>query len=177
SIAGRLGGCPATRQSASFPARSGFHPSQCRGHPVQYTSRFWLQERQVLRSFRLSISLVSLGALAVAGSVAEASSKAAAVTQQRMENAGKDGGQWMSYGRTWDEQRFSPLTQINDKNVKRLGLAWYADLNTYRGVDATPLVIDGVLYNVSAWSIATAYDAASGKVLWTYDPKVPLAYR
>ncbi len=39
-----------------------------------------------------------------------------------MENAHQDGGQWMSYGRTWDEQRFSPLKQINDKNVKRLGL-------------------------------------------------------
>ncbi len=49
-------------------------------------------------------------------------------------------------GRTWDEQRFSSLKQINEKNGKRLGLAtWYADLNTYRGVDATPLVIDGVL--------------------------------
>ena len=131
----------------------------------------------MLRSFRFSISLVSLGALAVAGGIAEAAaSKAAAVTQQRMENADKDAGQWMSYGRTWDEQRFSPLKQINDKNVKRLGLAWYADLNTYRGVNATPLVIDGVLYNVSAWSIATAYDGATGKVLWTYDPKVSFEF-
>jgi quinohemoprotein ethanol dehydrogenase len=129
----------------------------------------------VLRQVRLSISLICLGVLAAMGAPAEAAgSKAAAVTQQRMES--KDGGQWMSYGRTWDEQRFSPLNQINDKNVKRLGLAWYADLNTYRGVNATPLVIDGVLYNVSAWSIATAYDAATGKVLWTYDPKVPFEY-
>ena len=49
---------------------------------------------------------------------------------------------------------------------------WYADLNTYRGVEATPLEIDGVLYNISAWDITTAYDAATGKVLWTYDPKI-----
>jgi len=82
----------------------------------------------------------------------------------------------MSNGRTWSEQRFSPLTQINDQNVGRLGLAWYADLDTYRGVEATPLEIDGVLYNVSAWDVTTAYDATTGKVLWRYDPKVPLEW-
>jgi quinohemoprotein ethanol dehydrogenase len=97
---------------------------------------------------------------------------AAAVTQQRMEQADKEPGQWMSHGRTWGEQRFSPLKQINDRNVKKLGLAWFADLNTWRGVTATPLVIDGVMYNISAWDITTAYDATNGKVLWTYDPKI-----
>ncbi|HXR51621.1 MAG TPA: PQQ-binding-like beta-propeller repeat protein, partial [Steroidobacteraceae bacterium] len=96
----------------------------------------------------------------------------AAVTARRMENADKEAGQWMSHGRTWGEQRFSPLTQINDKNIGRLGLAWYADIGTYRGVVATPLVIDGVLYNISAWDVTTAYDATNGKVLWTYDPEI-----
>ncbi|MBX5459681.1 MAG: PQQ-dependent dehydrogenase, methanol/ethanol family [Steroidobacteraceae bacterium] len=97
---------------------------------------------------------------------------AAAVDGQRMRRANEEPGQWMSYGRTWDEQRFSPLKQINDRNAGELGLAWYADLNTYRGVQATPLLIDGVLYNVSVWNVVTAYDARNGKVLWTYDPKV-----
>jgi quinohemoprotein ethanol dehydrogenase len=100
----------------------------------------------------------------------------ASVDQRRLEAADKEPGQWMSVGRTWSEQRFSPLKQINDKTVGRLGLAWYADLNTYRGVLATPLVIDGVLYNVSAWDIVTAYDATNGKPLWTYDPKVPVSW-
>lgn len=98
----------------------------------------------------------------------------AAVDQARLANADESPGDWMSHGRTWSEQRFSPLTQINDQNVERLGLAWYADLDTYRGVEGTPLEIDGVLYNVSAWDVTTAYDAATGKVLWTYDPKIPL---
>jgi quinohemoprotein ethanol dehydrogenase len=112
-----------------------------------------------------------VGALAVL--TAQASdTTAAAVDQQRLENADRDPGQWMSTGRTWNEERFSPLKQINDANVQRLGLAWFAPLNTFRGVEATPLVIDGVLYNVSAWDLTTAYDAATGKVLWTYDPKV-----
>jgi len=100
----------------------------------------------------------------------------ASVDQQRLANADEDPGQWMSYGRTWSEQRFSPLAAINDTNVQRLGLVWYADLNTYRGVVATPLEIDGVLYNVSAWDVTTAYDAATGKVLWKYDPKIPLEW-
>jgi quinohemoprotein ethanol dehydrogenase len=83
-----------------------------------------------------------------------------------------DVGQWMSYGRTWDEQRFSPLEQINESNVARLGLAWYDDLDTYRGVQSTPLYVDGVLYNVSVWNVVTAYNAGSGKKLWRFDPKV-----
>ena len=102
----------------------------------------------------------------------------AAVDGQRMRaaDAPENAGDWMSHGRTWSEQDYSPLTQVNDKNVQRLGLAWYADLNTYRGVEATPLEVDGVLYNVSAWSVVTAYDATNGKVLWTYDPKVATEY-
>ncbi len=79
---------------------------------------------------------------------------------------------WRGVGRTPGEQRFSPLTLINEKNVSRLKLAWHADLHTFRGVEANPLFFDGVLYNVSAWSITTAYEATTGKVLWTYDPKV-----
>ena len=81
-------------------------------------------------------------------------------------------GDWLSVGRSWDESRFSPLAQIDASNVGTLGLAWYAELDTYRGVEASPLEIDGVLYNTSAWNLTTAYDARTGKVLWTYDPKV-----
>ena len=99
--------------------------------------------------------------------------QAAAVDAQRLKNADQDPDNWLSYGRTWSEQRFSPLKDIDERNVARLGIAWYADLDTYRGVEATPLEVDGVLFNVSAWDITTAYDAASGKVLWKYDPQLP----
>ncbi|HTM94558.1 MAG TPA: PQQ-binding-like beta-propeller repeat protein, partial [Croceibacterium sp.] len=81
-------------------------------------------------------------------------------------------GDWLSYSRTWDEQRFSPLDQINENTVKDLGLAWYDDLETYRGVQASPLVIDGVLYNESIYNVVTAYDGKTGKKLWTFDPQV-----
>ncbi|WP_026091114.1 PQQ-dependent dehydrogenase, methanol/ethanol family [Blastomonas sp. AAP53] len=84
-----------------------------------------------------------------------------------------DGGEWLSYGRTYDEQRYSPLDQINPGNIGELGLAWSADMDTARGQEATPLVIDGKIYVTTAWSKVKAYDAANGKPLWEYDPKVP----
>ena len=101
---------------------------------------------------------------------------AANVDLERYVNADNEPGQWMNNAGTWNEQRYSQLDQINDGNVSRLGLAWYADLNTFRGVEATPLVIDGVIYNTSAFNITTAYDAVTGKLLWTYDPKIELKW-
>lgn len=81
--------------------------------------------------------------------------------------------EWLSYGRDYGEQRFSPLNAVNTGNVNGLGLAWSADLDTARGQEATPLVHNGVLYVSTAWSMVKAYDAANGKLLWAYDPKVP----
>ena len=82
-------------------------------------------------------------------------------------------GEWPSDGRDYTAQRYSPLTQIDASNVSSLGLAWYDDLDTLRGVEATPIYADGVLYNSLPFNIIKAYDAKSGRVLWTYDPKVP----
>src|SRR5690606_27294276 len=58
-------------------------------------------------------------------------------------------------------------------NVGRLGLAWYADLDSTRGQEATPLMVDGAIYVSTAWSMVKAYDAKSGKLLWSFDPEVP----
>ena len=121
----------------------------------------------------LRLSAFALVLLAFGGLVyAVAPAGPANVTQARLATAARPGDDWITHGGGWQEQRFSPLTQINDRNVNRLGLLWYDDLNTYRGVEATPLEIDGVLYNISAWDVTTAYDAVSGKKLWTYDPKI-----
>ena len=97
------------------------------------------------------------------------------VDATRIEEADKEPGNWLSYGRTYSEQRFSPLTGVTAENVKQLGLAWYADLDSNRGQEATPLMIDGVLYVSTAWSLVRAFDAQTGKLLWTYDPAVPRA--
>jgi quinohemoprotein ethanol dehydrogenase len=97
----------------------------------------------------------------------------AAVDTARIVGADAEPGNWMSHGRSYDEQRFSPLDQIDAANVGRLGLDWYADLDLARGEEATPLVVDGILYVSTAWSMVRAFDAATGRPLWTYDPQVP----
>lgn len=84
-----------------------------------------------------------------------------------------DDNEWLTYGRDMNEQRFSPLTQITDANVGQLGLAWSADLDTARGQESTPLMHDGTLYVTTAWSKVNAYDAKTGALKWSYDPKVP----
>lgn len=97
---------------------------------------------------------------------------AATVDGERIVHADSEPGNWMTTGRTYDEQRFSPLKQINDHDVSQLGLAWYYDLDTNRGQEATPLVVDGVMYTSEAWSKVLALDAKTGRLLWEYDPKV-----
>ncbi len=82
-------------------------------------------------------------------------------------------GEWLTYGGDYNEKRFSALTQITDQNAAQLGLAWSADLETARGQEATPLMHDGVLYVSTAWSMVKAFDAKTGALKWSYDPKVP----
>src|ERR1700687_1862905 len=119
----------------------------------------------------LAATALLLGAVGIGQAwAAEAPVK---VDAARMNNADRDAANWLSYGRTYSEQRFSPLTKITADNAKQLGLAWFADLDTNRGQQATPLIIDGVMYVSTAWSLVKAYDAASGKLLWSYDPQVP----
>lgn len=98
--------------------------------------------------------------------------KPADVDGTRIADADQEPGNWMSHGRTYSEQRFSPLKEINDHNVGQLGLAWYYDLDTNRGQEATPIVVDGVMYFTTAWSKVFALNAATGALRWSYDPKV-----
>ncbi len=98
--------------------------------------------------------------------------QAAEVDARTLIGADNEPGQWLSPGRTYDEQRFSPLTQINADNVAQLALAWYADFDTNRGQEASPLVINGMLYVTTAWSKVYAYDAKTGAPRWNYDPNV-----
>jgi len=99
----------------------------------------------------------------------------AAVHASRIIGANSEPGNWLAHGRTYDEQRFSPLTDINAGNVDRLGLSWFYDFPTNRGMEATPLAIDGVLYVSGSWSMVYAFDAVSGELLWQYNPEVTRA--
>ena len=114
-----------------------------------------------------------LGCQSPAHGPAEAQNEGAgAVDAERLVAAEAEPQSWMSYGRTYSEQRFSPLGQVNEKTVGELGLAWSFDLGTKRGVEATSIVVDGVMYTTSSWSIVHALDARTGKSLWRYDPGV-----
>lgn len=95
------------------------------------------------------------------------------VTAQRIEASDREPQNWLSHGRGYDETRHSPLDQISADNVSGLKLAWFYDLDTWRGQEATPLVVDGIMFTTSAWSKVQAFDAASGRLLWKFDPKVP----
>ena len=82
-----------------------------------------------------------------------------------------NGADWPAYGRTFSEQRFSPLDQINRQNVAQLGLAWTLELPEWN-VSSAPLAVDGVVYIAVGFSVIYAVDAASGRVLWRYDPQI-----
>ncbi len=85
------------------------------------------------------------------------------------------GNEWLTYGGTYDEQRHSKLTAINKENVSQLGVAWTYDLATNRGVESTPIVVDGTMYVTSAWSVVYALDAKTGEEKWVYDPQADRA--
>ena len=94
----------------------------------------------------------------------------------RINQAASEPQNWLSHGRTYKEQRFSPLNQINTENISELGLDWYFDLDTQRGQEATPIVVDGKMYVSTAWSMVKALDAKTGQLLWEYDPQVNRAW-
>ena len=111
-------------------------------------------------------------ALALASCNTSDASEGAIGAEQLLAAAG-DNANWLTYGRDYAEQRYSPLDAINAETVADLGLAWYADMDTARGQEATPLVIDGQMFVTTAWSKVKAYDATTGAPLWEYDPQVP----
>src|SRR2546423_7675634 len=122
--------------------------------------------------YRLGVAIAS-NFIALWVLVGPAAATTAQVDAARLERADQDSANWLIYGRTYSEQRFSPLARITADNANQLGLAWYADFDINRGQEAVPLVIDGVMYVSTAWSVVKAFDAKTGKPLWSYDPAVP----
>ena len=86
------------------------------------------------------------------------------------------GSEWLNYGRGYKEQRFSPLDSINRDNIDDLDLAWSFKFDTARGMEATPLVHNGVIYVSTGWSHVHALDARTGEQLWHYDAQVPKSH-
>ena len=137
------------------------------------------QRSRSVRFRPFSLAIVSVAALLLATEFVaqtpptQESAGSSKVTSERIAEADREPGAWLSHGRTYDEQRFSPLAEINADNVSRLGLAWTYDTGRDRGHEATPLVADGVMYLTTSWSGVHAVDLRNGEEKWIYDPDVP----
>jgi quinohemoprotein ethanol dehydrogenase len=115
---------------------------------------------------------LTLGSLAVFSCIVLAQ-QPRRVDDAALRNAGKSGEEWLSYNVTPQETRYTPINQINNTNVNRLGLAWSMEVGAGGGgQEATPLFYNGTLYVITNWSIVYAVDARTGKELWRWDPEV-----
>jgi quinohemoprotein ethanol dehydrogenase len=121
----------------------------------------------------LLASLAAQTAFADGASEARVAAATRRVDGAFIERNAKSTRDWPSYGLDYAESRFSRLTEINSGNAKSLGLVWSYDLESIRGVEATPLVVGGVMYVTAPWSVVHAIDARTGRRLWTFDPGVP----
>jgi quinohemoprotein ethanol dehydrogenase len=117
--------------------------------------------------FRIGIISIALGASAAVAA------PYGRIDDTRLRNAAAEPANWLTYGGTYSEQRYSKLDQIHAGNVAKLAPAWSFTFDTYRGQEATPIVVDGVMYVTSAWSKVYALDARTGKQIWFHDPQVP----
>src|SRR5437016_11234878 len=119
-----------------------------------------------MRARNLKLSVWSGAGLALAA-LAAMGQQVRPVNDLALRNAGKTGEEWLSYGLTPGETRYSPLNQINTTNVSRLGLAWSYDVGPGGGnQEGTPLESNGVIYAITNWSVVFAVDARTGKEKW-----------
>jgi quinohemoprotein ethanol dehydrogenase len=95
------------------------------------------------------------------------------VDDARLLHTEREPQNWITHGGDWTERRFSTLDSINTQTVRHLKPAWYFDYDTTRGQEATPIVVDGVMYVSTAWSKVYALDAKTGAQVWFFDPQVP----
>jgi PQQ-dependent dehydrogenase (methanol/ethanol family) len=121
---------------------------------------------------RMRAAIVIASLLLLLGLVAVPATRFLRSGAARLTGGDRDAGNWLMYGRTYDDHRFSPLTQINEQTIARLGLMWSRELDTTRGLEATPIVENGVIYTTGSWSVVYALNARTGDIRWTYDPAV-----
>ncbi len=100
----------------------------------------------------------------------DAAPGSAAVDAARLQRAPSEPSQWLAPGRDQQGSYYSPLAGINDRNVGALGFAWQYATGTFRGLEATPIVVDGTMYTSGNWGVVYALDAGSGRLLWSFDP-------
>jgi len=130
---------------------------------------------RALAAFATAAAIFALGDYGARVALARADQSQPAARGQidlkRLMSANKHPDQWLTTGRDFGKSHYSPLTQINKDNVDRLGFAWDYDTHTIRSLEATPIVVDGVMYASGSVGQVYALDAKTGKEIWTFDPK------
>ncbi len=127
---------------------------------------------QRLRLPSLALTLSITVALPASGQQLPTEPAAALVDDRRIARIDEEEpGSWLSYGRSYDQHRFSPLTQINRETVKGLGLEWTRRIEVRHRLQSSPVIVDGVIYYTDSWSVVSAVDADTGETIWTFDPK------
>ncbi len=134
--------------------------------------------RAVTRATSVAAAL-SLLALAGCGKkpaepTAPAAAPAGRIDEQRLTNVASEPGSWLSTGRDGGKTHYSPLTAINQQTVGRLGFAWELKTGTNRGMQATPIVVDGTMFTSGVAGRVYALDAATGAVKWQFEPPLKL---
>ena len=125
-----------------------------------------------MRARKITVFFLSLAGLILATWIV-AGQQVRRIDDLALKNIGRTGEDWVTYGLTPQETRYSPLKQIDASNVSRLGLAWSFDLGTGGGnQEATPLEWNGNIYAISNWSVVISIDARTGKERWRWDPEV-----
>jgi quinohemoprotein ethanol dehydrogenase len=129
----------------------------------------------LIGSLTVGFFLASMVVVTHSSADGQGGSKVGNVTEARVIAEASNGDNWPVNGGNFGEQHFSPLKQITDKNVNGLGLAWSLDVDSPMGMATEPIVVDGVIYATASLDRVLAVDAASGKVLWKFDPHVRLS--
>ena len=126
----------------------------------------------VMRIDRRAANLLAVCLLSVAIVSSGDAQRGSLVVDDKALADESSGDNWLAFGRTYSEQRYSPLTQISDATIGRLKPDWFLELPNDRSLVSTPLVVDGALYFIGSMNIVRAVDARSGKLIWQYDPRV-----
>lgn len=143
--------------------------------PSRYQNKFHIMKRipSFIIILGMTFSLIRCTQKPDHGSEEHIRQATSIIDDTYLANADNTPENWVTYGKNYAEDRFSSLTQINQDNVGKLGLAWALNLETTRGIETTPLIVDGIMFLSGPWSKVFAVNALTGKMIWTYDPEVP----
>ena len=129
-----------------------------------------------LLSILILCAIISCKEIPNSGSYDHIKSITSEIDDDKLVNIEKIENEWLTHGGNYQENRYSSLHQINKSTIDSLGLVWSINLGTSRGLEATPLVVDGIMYLTGTWSMVYAIDIRKGEVIWTFDPEVPREY-